>query len=164
MQSAGTPAIPRFSWLWRMHWCVHSARPTQFATIAAPPRLHRICPASPPKSVRSRRRWPPGARGRVMVPPAGQRANAIRMLLRRRNRTDRLRRAAAIKYSSAHALRDHPPKVRRESDRATLARAEIEYACIELSSGRPTRWPPEFRERYVALDEVVRAGESLAPV
>jgi len=55
-------------------------------------------------------------------------------------------------------------QVRRESDRATLARAEIEYACIELSSGRPTRWPPEFRERYVALDEVVRAGESLAPV
>jgi acyl-CoA thioester hydrolase len=55
-------------------------------------------------------------------------------------------------------------QVRRESDRATLARAEIEYACIELSSGRPVRWPPEFRERYVALDEVVRAGESLAPV
>jgi acyl-CoA thioester hydrolase len=55
-------------------------------------------------------------------------------------------------------------QVRRESDRATLARAEIEYACIELSSGRPARWPPEFRERYVALDEVVRAGESLAPV
>jgi acyl-CoA thioester hydrolase len=55
-------------------------------------------------------------------------------------------------------------QVRRESDRATLARAEIEYACIVLSSGRPARWPPEFRERYVALDDVVRAGESLAPV
>jgi acyl-CoA thioester hydrolase len=47
---------------------------------------------------------------------------------------------------------------------ATLARAEIEYACIELSSGRPVRWPSEFRERYVALDAVVRAAESLAPV
>jgi acyl-CoA thioester hydrolase len=55
-------------------------------------------------------------------------------------------------------------QVRREADGATLARAEIEYACIELSSGRPARWPPEFRERYVALDEVVRAGETLAPV
>ncbi|MBC7983460.1 MAG: acyl-CoA thioesterase, partial [Candidatus Obscuribacterales bacterium] len=33
-------------------------------------------------------------------------------------------------------------------DGITLARAEIEYACIELSSGRPTRWPPEFYERY----------------
>lgn len=55
-------------------------------------------------------------------------------------------------------------QVRREGDAATLARAEIEYACIELSSGRPTRWPPEFRERYVALDEVVRSSESLTAV
>ena len=55
-------------------------------------------------------------------------------------------------------------QVRREAGGATLVRAEIEYACIELSSGRPTRWPPEFRERYVALDAVVRARETLAPV
>jgi acyl-CoA thioester hydrolase len=47
---------------------------------------------------------------------------------------------------------------------ATLARAEIEYACIELSSGRPVRWPPQFRERYVALDGVVRAAAALAPI
>jgi len=55
-------------------------------------------------------------------------------------------------------------QIRREADAATLARAEIEYACIELSSGRPARWPAEFRERYVALDEVVRAAETLAAV
>jgi acyl-CoA thioester hydrolase len=55
-------------------------------------------------------------------------------------------------------------QVRREADGATLARAEIEYACIELSSGRPTRWPPEFREHYVALGEVARAAQVLAPV
>ena len=55
-------------------------------------------------------------------------------------------------------------QVRREAGGATLARAEIEYACIELSSGRPARWPPEFRERYVALDEVMLAGGTLAPV
>jgi acyl-CoA thioester hydrolase len=55
-------------------------------------------------------------------------------------------------------------QVRNEARSETLARAEIEYACIELSSGRPTRWPPEFRERYVALDEVVRAGALLAPL
>jgi acyl-CoA thioesterase FadM len=54
--------------------------------------------------------------------------------------------------------------VRREAAGETLARAEIEYACIELSSGRPTRWPAEFRERYVALDEVVRMAETLAPI
>jgi acyl-CoA thioester hydrolase len=56
-------------------------------------------------------------------------------------------------------------QVRRQAaDGATLARAEIEYACIELSSGRPARWPPEFREHYVALDEVVRVGQTLAPI
>lgn len=55
-------------------------------------------------------------------------------------------------------------QVRSDSAEATLARAEIEYACIELTSGRPVRWPPEFRERYRALDEVVRAGETLAPL
>ncbi|MEA3198391.1 MAG: acyl-CoA thioester hydrolase, partial [Gammaproteobacteria bacterium] len=55
-------------------------------------------------------------------------------------------------------------QVRRESDGTTLARAEIEYACIVLSSGRPARWPPEFHERYVALGEVARAGETLAPI
>jgi acyl-CoA thioester hydrolase len=55
-------------------------------------------------------------------------------------------------------------QVRRETGSVTLARAEIEYACIELSSGRPARWPPEFRERYVALDEVVRANETLTPL
>ncbi len=53
-------------------------------------------------------------------------------------------------------------QVRREEGGDTLARAEIEYACIELSSGRPVRWPPEFRERYVSLDEVVRSSGSLA--
>jgi acyl-CoA thioester hydrolase len=55
-------------------------------------------------------------------------------------------------------------QVRSEEGAATLARAEIEYACIELSSGRPARWPPEFSESYVAREEVVRASESLLPV
>jgi acyl-CoA thioester hydrolase len=55
-------------------------------------------------------------------------------------------------------------QVRREADGATLARAEIEYACIELSSGRPIRWPPEFREHYAALEEVVRVAHALAPI
>ncbi len=55
-------------------------------------------------------------------------------------------------------------QVRRVADATTLARAEIEYACIELSSGRPTRWPPEFRTQYVALDAVVAAAGSLSPL
>ncbi len=55
-------------------------------------------------------------------------------------------------------------QVRRAADGATLARAEIEYACIELSSGRPVRWPRSFRENYVTLEEVLRAAATLAPL
>jgi acyl-CoA thioester hydrolase len=55
-------------------------------------------------------------------------------------------------------------QVRRGADGATLARAEIEYACLELSSGRPARWPPEFRERYVAREDVLGASATLDPV
>lgn len=55
-------------------------------------------------------------------------------------------------------------QVRRQSDGVTLARAEIQYACIELSSGRPARWPPEFRERYQPLEAVITAAASLPPL
>jgi len=49
----------------------------------------------------------------------------------------------------------------RPSDRATLARAEIEYACIELSSGRPTRWPADFHQSYVPVPLVLAALPTL---
>jgi acyl-CoA thioester hydrolase len=52
----------------------------------------------------------------------------------------------------------------RDVDSATLARAEIEYACVELSSGRPSRWPRAFVERYTILDEVAAAYGELAPI
>jgi len=55
-------------------------------------------------------------------------------------------------------------QLRREADGATLVRAEVEYVCIELSSGRPARAPAEFRERYVALPDVAGAYAQLAPV
>lgn len=55
-------------------------------------------------------------------------------------------------------------QVLRDSDSATLARAEIEYACVELSTGRPSRWPPIFLERYIVIDEVATAYPALAPV
>jgi acyl-CoA thioester hydrolase len=55
-------------------------------------------------------------------------------------------------------------QVRHAGHGDTLARAEITYACIELSSGRPTRWPPEFRERYILRDDVVGAYARLAPL
>lgn len=49
----------------------------------------------------------------------------------------------------------------RVSDAVTLARADIEYACIQLSSGRPTRWPPEFHAHYRPLPEVIEAAQAL---
>jgi acyl-CoA thioester hydrolase len=55
-------------------------------------------------------------------------------------------------------------QVVRDADNATLARAEIEYACVELSTGRPSRWPPIFVERYTILDEVTAAMSALVPV
>ncbi len=55
-------------------------------------------------------------------------------------------------------------QVCRETDGAVLARAQIEYVCIELSSGRPTRWPPEFRERYAPSSEVCARLAALDPV
>ena len=39
-------------------------------------------------------------------------------------------------------------QVIRLSDGVTLLRAAMRFACIELSSGRPRRLPPEFIEGY----------------
>jgi acyl-CoA thioester hydrolase len=55
-------------------------------------------------------------------------------------------------------------QVRRLADGATLARAEVEYACIELSTGRPTRWPAEFKERYTPTPAVLAAYPALPPL
>jgi acyl-CoA thioester hydrolase len=55
-------------------------------------------------------------------------------------------------------------QARRASDGETLVRAEIDYACIELSSGRPARWPAEFHLGYVILPEVLGAQASLTPL
>lgn len=55
----------------------------------------------------------------------------------------------------------------RESDGATLVRALLHYVCVDLETGRPSRWPAEFKERYVMLDsvasEVSPAGYSFQP-
>jgi acyl-CoA thioester hydrolase len=48
-------------------------------------------------------------------------------------------------------------QILRKTDDVTLARAEIDYACIVLSSGKPTRWPPEFHAHYAALPAVLAA-------
>jgi acyl-CoA thioester hydrolase len=55
-------------------------------------------------------------------------------------------------------------QVMRAADGLTLARAEIDYACVELSTGRPARWPLVFSERYTVIGEVAAAYPRLAPV
>lgn len=52
-------------------------------------------------------------------------------------------------------------QVRRVKDAETLVRAEIDYACIELSTGRPARWPAEFVVGYAILPEVLEGYRSL---
>jgi acyl-CoA thioester hydrolase len=52
----------------------------------------------------------------------------------------------------------------RLTDGATLARAEITYVCIQLSTGRPARWPAEFHAAYAPLAEVDGAAAALAPL
>ena len=39
-------------------------------------------------------------------------------------------------------------QIRRVADNTTLLRAEVRFACIEISSGRPRRLPAEFIEGY----------------
>jgi acyl-CoA thioester hydrolase len=55
-------------------------------------------------------------------------------------------------------------QARRSRDGVTLARADIQYVCIELSSGRPVRWPEVFLRSYVPSAAVEAAYRSLAPV
>jgi acyl-CoA thioester hydrolase len=52
-------------------------------------------------------------------------------------------------------------QILRKADGVTLARAEIDYACIVLSSGKPARWPQEFHSRYATLPEVLAASSDL---
>ncbi len=42
-------------------------------------------------------------------------------------------------------------QVIRSSDQATLLRARMMFACVELSSGKPRRLPPEFLQGYGAV-------------
>ena len=41
-------------------------------------------------------------------------------------------------------------QVRRAMDGETLLRARLDYVCMNLSTGRPTRMPPQFALAYLA--------------
>jgi acyl-CoA thioester hydrolase len=40
-------------------------------------------------------------------------------------------------------------QLRRVRDAQTLARAKVDYVCINLDTGRATRMPPQFSQAYV---------------
>ena len=52
-------------------------------------------------------------------------------------------------------------QVLRDADAQTLVRAEVDYVCIELSTGRPARWPPAFHACYAILPDVSAAAAQL---
>jgi acyl-CoA thioester hydrolase len=45
----------------------------------------------------------------------------------------------------------------READGKRVLDAEIEYFCLNLDSGKPTRFPQEFTARYTVLPDVAAA-------
>jgi acyl-CoA thioester hydrolase len=49
----------------------------------------------------------------------------------------------------------------RLSDSKRVADAEIEYFCLNLDTGKPCRFPPEFVRCYVANPQIVAAYEHL---
>jgi acyl-CoA thioester hydrolase len=49
-------------------------------------------------------------------------------------------------------------QVRRSSDGATLARARIDYVCLNLDTGRATRMPELFARSYVPVADFQEAG------
>ena len=52
-------------------------------------------------------------------------------------------------------------EIARLSDGKRVADAEIEYFCLNLDTGKPCRFPPEFVRCYTALPEVVAVYDRL---
>jgi acyl-CoA thioester hydrolase len=51
--------------------------------------------------------------------------------------------------------------VLRIADGKRVLDAEIDYFCLNLDTGKPSRFPPEFIELYVAMPEVTAAYANL---
>jgi acyl-CoA thioester hydrolase len=52
-------------------------------------------------------------------------------------------------------------EILRLRDGKRVADAEIEYFCLNLDTGKPCRFPPEFVESYTVIPEVAAAYEKL---
>jgi acyl-CoA thioester hydrolase len=70
--------------------------------------------------------------------------------LRAAGRGDALQTATWIVSADGRLRAERRFQIRRPSDGATLARARVDYVCINLDSGRATRMPQLFARAYVA--------------
>ncbi len=62
---------------------------------------------------------------------------------------DTVQVATWIESSDARLRVGRRFQLRRVRDGKTLARARVDYVCINLDTGRATRMPPEFSRAYV---------------
>lgn len=62
-----------------------------------------------------------------------------------------LEMATWIAYSNQRIKMDRYFQLRRVADGVTLLRAKTTFVCIELSTGRPKRMPPQFVKSYGAV-------------
>ena len=69
--------------------------------------------------------------------------------LRAALRGDRIQAATWIVGGDGRLRAERRFQIRRASDGATLARARIDYVCINLDSGRAARMPERFARAYV---------------
>jgi acyl-CoA thioester hydrolase len=51
----------------------------------------------------------------------------------------------------------------RIADGKRVLEAEVDYFCLNLDTGKPSRFPREFANRYVAIPEVIAAYADLPP-
>jgi acyl-CoA thioester hydrolase len=69
--------------------------------------------------------------------------------LRAAVRGDRIQAATWIVNADGRLRAERRFQIKRMADGATLARARIDYVCINLDSGRATRMPQLFARAYV---------------
>jgi acyl-CoA thioester hydrolase len=101
----------------------------------------------------------------VGLPPEVCAGELRRGMAVRRSEVDYLRAAYAgdrltvgtwvVAVSRLRAVRRF--QIVRESDGATLVRADLDYVCINLDTGTPSRMPPAFVDGYRVLPEVTAA-------
>jgi acyl-CoA thioester hydrolase len=70
--------------------------------------------------------------------------------LRAALRGDRIQAATWIVSADGRLRAERRFQIKRMADGATLARARIDYVCINLDSGRAARMPELFARAYVA--------------